>query len=185
MGSHGGPLFRGCAQHFIVTTTDFYIHEGYNPDTLLNDVGLIKLPQEPVGEHIRPIAMAGSGDFVGTNVRASGFGLTSDDPLSHSADLLKVNLRTISNAECLETYRSAPWLVTENTICTTWVNSESDNVCGGDSGGPLSTVIDGLDVLIGVASFVSDAGCGFGDPAGFSRTSAFIDWIQQTMAANP
>ena len=168
---------------FIVSSTDIFVHEGYNPDTLFNDVGLVKLPQDAVGENIQPIPMATSGDFTGVDVRASGFGITESG--QQSADLLKINLRTITNEECAQVYRSAPGLVTENTICVTWVNMEGDNVCSGDSGGPLSTVIDGQHVLIGVASFVSTNGCEVGDPAGFSRTSAFADWIQQTMANNP
>lgn len=167
---------------FIVTSTDLFVHEGYNRETLFNDVGLVKLPQDAVGDNIRPIAMATSGDFVGTDVRASGFGLTEDNV--QSADLLKQNLRTISNEECRMTYNRGT-LVTENTLCVTWVNMEGDNVCSGDSGGPLSTVINGMDVLIGVASFVSTNGCTAGDPAGFSRTSAFAEWIQTTMANNP
>lgn len=166
----------------IMTSQQLFVHEGYNPDTLFNDVGLIKLPMDMVGANIQPIPMATSGDFVGTDVRASGFGLTEENV--QSADLLKQNLRTISNEECRMTYRTGT-LVTENTLCVTWVNMEGDNVCNGDSGGPLSTVINGQDVLIGVASFVSSNGCTAGDPAGFSRTTAFADWIQMTMANNP
>ena len=168
---------------FIVSSTDIFVHEGYNPDTLFNDVGLVKLPQDAVGDNIQPIPMATSGDFTGVDVRASGFGITESGQVS--PDLLKINLRTISNEECQATYGTTNGLVTENTLCVTWVNMEGDNVCSGDSGGPLSTVIDGQHVLIGVASFVSTNGCEAGDPAGFSRTSAFADWIQQTMANNP
>lgn len=167
----------------IMESTELFVHEGYDPNTLFNDVGLVKLPMDAVGDNISPIAMATSGDFVDTPVRASGFGITEDG--MQSADLLKVNLVTISNAECQQTYGTSNGLITENTLCVTWVDREGQNVCSGDSGGPLSTVVDGTDVLIGVASFVSTNGCEVGDPAGFSRTSAFAEWIQQTMAANP
>lgn len=170
---------------FITTAplANIFVHEGYNPDTLFNDVGLVKLTENAVGDNISPIPMATSGDFTGIDVRASGFGITEEG--TQSADLLKIDLRTITNQECSQVYHSAPELVTDNTLCVTWKNMEGDNVCNGDSGGPLSTLIDGQQVLIGVASFVSSNGCQAGDPAGFSRTSAFADWIQRTMDANP
>lgn len=168
---------------FIVTSTDLFVHEGYDRNTLFNDVGLVKLPMDATGQNISTIPMAASGDFVDVDVRASGFGLTETD--QQSERLLKVDLRTISNQECQGVYGTTNGLVTENTICVLWKNMENENVCSGDSGGPLSTVINGQDVLIGVASFVSDQGCQAGHPAGFSRTSAFIDWMQTIMANNP
>ncbi len=47
----------------------------------------------------------------------------------------------------------------------------------GDSGGPLTTKIDGKDVLIGVTSFGARVGCKRGYPARYSRVSYFLDWI--------
>jgi len=49
----------------------------------------------------------------------------------------------------------------------------------GDSGGPL--VIrnsNGTFTLIGVASFVSSAGCASGHPSGYARVTSFRGWIQ-------
>lgn len=166
---------------FQVTSTERFPHEAYDPSTLLNDVGLVKLPMNAEGEFISVVPMVSSGDLSGLTVRASGFGLTENNQISN--DLLKVNLRTITNQECLQTYNSN--LVTDNTLCATWATREGESTCSGDSGGPLSSVINGQDVLIGVASFVSTAGCQSGDPSGYSRTSAFQDWIEATIAANP
>lgn len=166
---------------YQVTATERFPHEGYNPSTLLNDVGLIKLPSNAEGQFISVVPMAASGDLTDLPVRASGFGLTESGQISN--DLLKVNLRTITNEECLQNYN--PDLITDNTICATWVTQEGESTCSGDSGGPLSTVVDGQDVLIGVTSFVSTEGCQSGRPSGYSRTSAFQQWIEDTINANP
>lgn len=165
---------------FQVTSNERFPHEQYNRQGLRNDVGLIKLPRDAVGQNIVVVPMAVSGSLEDLMVRASGFGVTENGMISN--DLLKVNLRTITNQECLQTY--SPNLVTENTLCATWVTREGESTCQGDSGGPLSTVIDGQDVLIGVSSFVSSTGCESGDPSGYSRTSAFQDWINQTINNN-
>jgi secreted trypsin-like serine protease len=48
----------------------------------------------------------------------------------------------------------------------------------GDSGGPLAFIEDdGIPTLIGVVSFGAAAGCEIGLPAGYTRTSSFLDWI--------
>ena len=49
-------------------------------------------------------------------------------------------------------------------------------VCSGDSGGPL---IDEDSGLLGVASFVSGAGCESGYPHCFTAVPSYLDWIEE------
>jgi secreted trypsin-like serine protease len=49
----------------------------------------------------------------------------------------------------------------------------------GDSGGPLNYEnSSGKYMTVGVASFVSSAGCESGLPHGFTRVTEYLDWIE-------
>lgn len=163
------------------TSTEHFIHEMYEQQGSLYDVALIKLPRAAEGEFIAVAATAASGDFVGVPVRASGFGQTESGDISD--ELLKVNLQTITNEECVQSYNAR--IINERVICATWVSREGESTCSGDSGGPLTTVVNGQDVLVGVNSFVHSDGCDSGRPSGYQRVSAYQDWIERTIQANP
>jgi len=44
-------------------------------------------------------------------------------------------------------------------------------------GGPLTVVRNGESLQIGIASFVSGAGCLAGHPTAFARVTEFVPWI--------
>jgi len=51
----------------------------------------------------------------------------------------------------------------------------------GDSGGPLVyQENDGRYTEVGIASFVSSAGCTQGYPAAFTRVTSYLNWISST-----
>lgn len=52
-------------------------------------------------------------------------------------------------------------------------------------GGPLTTVVDGKTILIGIVSFGAKDGCELAYPAGFTRVTSFLDWIQKNTNASP
>lgn len=163
-------------------STERFVHEDYVVQGPINDVGLVKLPRNAEGQNIAVVQTSGAGgDYAGAEVRASGFGLTEEGMISN--DLLMVNLRGLSIEECVQSYNSRN--VNENVICATWLTQAGESTCSGDSGGPLSTVENGQDVLIGVSSFVSPRGCQSGEPSVYQRYAAFEAWIERTIAANP
>ncbi len=47
----------------------------------------------------------------------------------------------------------------------------------GDSGGPMTAVIDGTIVEVGIVSFGSSSGCTRELPAGFTRIASYREWI--------
>lgn len=53
--------------------------------------------------------------------------------------------------------------------------------CGGDNGGPLTVQSEGSPLLVGVISFIANAGCELGYPVGFTRVTNYISWIQSNM----
>lgn len=158
-------------------------HEEYDDLTVANDIALLKLPRPANGQNIATVELATEqlGSLEGETTRASGFGLTSNDG-QVSDVLLKVNLNVISNQECNSFYGS----IQETQICTVYLSQVGESTCEGDSGGPLSYAdASGTTHLVGITSFGSDRGCDADVPSAYTRVSAYRDWIQRTMAANP
>lgn len=56
----------------------------------------------------------------------------------------------------------------------------AQGACANDNGGPLVLCDRNGHTLIGIGSFISNAGCAAGHPAGFVRISAYVRWISQT-----
>ncbi|EDW39494.1 GL13080, partial [Drosophila persimilis] len=110
--------------------------------------------------------------YAGDTAIASGWGKDSDAATSVTNTLQYSDFTVVTNAVCANTYGSL--IITGSVICIATPNKIS--TCNGDSGGPL--VQKSTNILIGVTSFVSSAGCESGAPAGFSRVTSFLDWIQ-------
>lgn len=161
-----------------------YPHEEYDDFTTVNDIALIKLPTPaPLSATIATVELAPRdiGALEGETTRASGFGLTSNDG-QVSDILLKVDLNVISNQMCNQYYGG----INDRQICTVYSTEPGQSTCEGDSGGPLSyDDPSGTTYIIGITSFGSDAGCDADVPSAYSRVSAFRDWIDRTMNANP
>merc|ERR1712226_435644 len=169
---------------FIQSTQDFQ-NEAYNPILITDDVALIKLPEAvPETDFVQLANLCESADCdpaEGDSVTVTGWGKTSDDSSSASQVLMYSDLPEILSIEyCQSIYGHT---ISEKSLC---IDSTMAGVCNGDSGGPLNyPQADGSYFQIGVASFVSAAGCESGLPHGFSRTSAFAEWMNGIIDANP
>ncbi|KAJ3638663.1 hypothetical protein MTP99_002010 [Tenebrio molitor] len=156
---------------------DFVLHEGFNAETLDNDIGLVKLkvPLE-LNENQAPIAL--SGDFLedGVNVTVSGWGVTSDASGTVTQFLNYVGVMIITNDECNEYYAGS---VPDQMVCAKSASDTVKSPCNGDSGGPVVINAENEPVHVAIVSFVSDQGCEVGIPSGYVRTAAYRDWIQE------
>lgn len=161
------------------------VHTGYNDQTVVNDVALLKLPVAPqMGANIAiiPMATPDMGNFKNIQLRASGFGATVNG--GQAPDTLnKVTLIGITNDECRPQHIQ-PQIV-ESTMCARWSSRPGQSACHGDSGGPLTVAVNNQHYLAGVASFVSHNGCSSGAAGGFARVTSFRNWIDQQIAQNP
>lgn len=92
-----------------------------------------------------------------------------------SPELQWVHKRIISNGQCTKTY--GPSVVLMSTMCTIGWDYNEQSTCNGDSGGPLVIDEGGICTQIGIVSFVSNQGCGSGHPAGYVRTTSFLNWV--------
>ncbi|XP_063907580.1 brachyurin-like [Zophobas morio] len=170
LGAHK-PLEDEDTQITLIST-EVKIHEDYDGDKLINDIGLIKLP-EPVTftSAIQPAILPSYHDsentYAGDTARVSGWGLTSMYETKLSEVLNYLDMEVMSNEACIEFFED----VIPSIVCTSGENETGS--CSGDSGGPL--VFD--DVQIGVVSF-GVIFCMPSYPSGFTRITSFLEWIE-------
>lgn len=163
------------------------VHEGFfnNGKPSLKDVALLRLPSSPSGPGIAigELAPENMDSLEGEIVRASGFGYVNQT--HQSEDLLKANLKVISNEECNKVIGpSMPDLIHPSVMCTVGSSKPvAESACPGDSGGPLVYNKGGKDVIVGVTSFGEFPECN-NKPAVFTRVSKYREWIDTTIAKN-
>lgn len=155
-------------------------HPQFNPANANNNLALIQLNASvALSTSIQPIRLATrtqqSTTFAGLTGRVSGFGVTYDGGVI-SNQLNYFNTTIVTNAECSSVFGTA--VVLASNICGRGAALTTQSICSGDIGGALVLNENGIWTQIGLASFVSDRGCAYGHPAGYIRTSHFVDWVQ-------
>ncbi|XP_067643615.1 collagenase-like isoform X2 [Eurosta solidaginis] len=160
-----------------VDKCDIKVHPEFDGETRINDIALIKIPAVKYSAAIKPVSLPKCASsyptYVDETVVASGWGLTSDRATSSSPVLQFANLKVISNELCAEEYGLSK--INIRHLCTSTVNRIG--TCVGDSGGPL--VLTSSMLQIGIISFHSQNGCEDGYPAGHTRVTSYLGWIQE------
>lgn len=147
-------------QRRIVTSAGWIQHPSYNPNTLANDIAVIRFPANPItlNTFVQTIDLASDDNelFVDALVYVSGFGRFSDSN-NAASDVLRFTTKTvITNLACRLRF---PGLVQPTTICAIGDPDFNNAVCNGDSGGPLTVQqSNGRSLQVGVVSFGSPLG---------------------------
>ncbi|XP_026293343.2 brachyurin isoform X1 [Frankliniella occidentalis] len=163
-----------------VTTTQAYVHGGYDKTTYKNDVALVLLPRAvKTSDRIKPIALPprsyASKDFTGSQFQLSGWGYLGDSAASISPKLQYASLKGLDKDTCVNTYSFE--IVSDDILCCS--SSTKQSPCQGDTGGALvEQGTDGNFIHVAIASFMPSKGCSLGKPSGFTKTANFLDWIQ-------
>jgi len=158
------------------------IHPNYTWNDKEFDIGLVKL-KSPLkfNDFIQPIELNRAPEpEAGILCEATGWGVTEEGSMFIASTLQKVTVPIVSDQTCIETYA---FLMRENMLCA---GEEGKDSCSGDSGGPLVCPLGdgGAPLLAGVTSW--GQGCGrAGKPGVYTEVAYFLDWIEETMAANP
>jgi len=163
-----------------ITSYEGFTHPDWNPNTLENDVALIRLPEKiEFNDYIRPACLPPAEDesngYVGQLTTPVGWGKNADSAGGITPKLQMVeDLPVIDNPTCNESYG----IIYDGIMCID--SSDGKGVCNGDSGGSLNMKQEEENkwTQVGVASFVSSNGCESGDPHGFSRVAYFGQWIE-------
>ncbi|KFB47110.1 AGAP006674-PA-like protein [Anopheles sinensis] len=179
LGAHNREVVEPSQQRIAFSQAGISVHPGYDASTIRNDIAVVRLNSPAVfNARVQPIALPARSDartFAGMEGTASGFGRTSDASPATSPVVMFTRNPIQSNAQCNGFWSTA--LVQDQNVCLDATGGRS--VCNGDSGGPLAVQDGGNSLEVGIASFVSAAGCASGAPSVFVRISFFRDFIEQ------
>ncbi|XP_075975657.1 trypsin CFT-1-like [Anticarsia gemmatalis] len=150
------------------------IHPNYNGATIDSDVAILR-SATTISHNtlVRPASIASASYILADNqvVWATGWGaLYVNGPSSEQ--LRHVQIWTINQATCRTRYATRGRNITDNMLCSGWLDVGGRDQCQGDSGGPLYH----NRVVVGICSF----GQGCADsyfPGVNARVSRFTSWI--------
>ncbi|XP_020008472.1 anionic trypsin-2 [Castor canadensis] len=174
LGEHDINVVEGNEQ--FITASKAIRHPKYSSWTLDNDIMLIKLSSPAsLNSQVAPVALPSSCAPAGTLCLISGWGNTLSSGVYNPDKLQCLDAPVLSQADCEASY---PGEITNNMVCVGFLEGGKDS-CQGDSGGPV--VCNGE--LQGIVSW--GYGCAQpGSPGVYTRVCNYVDWIQETIAAN-
>ncbi|XP_055980050.1 anionic trypsin [Sorex fumeus] len=174
LGEHNIKVQEGNEQ--FINSVKVIRHPRFSSWTLDNDIMLIKLSSPAVlNSRVAAISLPSSCAPAGTQCLISGWGNTLSNGVNNPELLQCLDAPLLSQEQCEASY---PGQITDNMVCAGFLEGGKDS-CQGDSGGPV--VCNGE--LQGVVSW--GYGCAQKNKPGvYTRVCNFVDWIEQTMAAN-
>jgi len=163
-----------------VNVAQIYLHPGYNPNTLVNDIALIRLSTPlTYGTTIQPVCLPNADASVTVSPNrawTTGWGTTRAGGGGAVATLLRqVSVPFVNHTVCNNNYGGQ---VTQSVM--TCAGATGIDSCQGDSGGPLVRQSTGNNwYQYGITSW--GQGCAnAGYPGVYARMSAFCAWIATT-----
>lgn len=171
-----GTHFRvGSSDGEVLRVTKAFSHPLYNEDPVAYDYGVLELEKPST---IDPVEISWDDVQDGTMGTVRGWGTTSygGDP---SQVLKEVSVKIWRNEECNKVLWLRGYGVTETMLCAGGV--EGENTCTMDNGGPLTTIINGKEFLVGLVKRSSwVGGCGEkGEPSLYVRLANAKEWLNQ------
>ncbi|XP_043645688.1 trypsin beta [Drosophila teissieri] len=153
-----------------VSVASFKNHEGYNANTMVNDIAVIHLSSAlSFSSTIKAISLASSNPANGAAASVSGWGTETSGSSSIPSQLRYVNVNIVSQSNCASSTYGYGSQIRSGMICAAASGKDS---CQGDSGGPL---VSG-GVLVGVVSW--GYGCAASNyPGVYADVAALRSWV--------
>ena len=154
------------------TATNVIVHEGFNSNTLENDIAVIIVEEaeNALGRKPVPISIANNRAEENFPYVAAGFGMT-DPNGSGSRILMQVELQDMSIEVCKEIPND--FNLDDRNVCA-FSTIPGRSICRGDSGGPLyGFSANGTPVLVGISSYVSFS-CNIDDNSSMTNLPSFF-----------
>ncbi|KAL4706521.1 hypothetical protein ACJJTC_015719 [Scirpophaga incertulas] len=178
LGEHD-LLIRGRSE-VEMRVKEVVIHPRYDPDTVLNDVAMLRLPgsaRPDLGHGIACLPQPYQLLPPRTTCVILGWGKKRPTDAHGTRILHEAQVSTIQQGVCRRSYWQ--YAITDNMVCAGRGRRDS---CAGDSGGPLlCRDHDMRYYLQGITSFGD--GCGKRGKYGiYTRTAGYVSWIQEIMS---
>lgn len=173
----------------IVNVKRAIAHPDYKIGINYNDIGLVQLEKKiQFNEKARPACLNLNQKFNFMSFTVSGFGKIGVTGPG-SSKLLFINVDLYNNTECNDVYRNSlnvPQGVKEDLMICAGSFEDLQDACKGDSGGPLqglkTDVTDGrMYEIFGIVSFGKPCGIRLRWPGVYTRVSAYVKWIEDTV----
>ncbi|GAB0097935.1 phenoloxidase-activating factor 2 [Sergentomyia squamirostris] len=168
-------------QEYRVAQT--FIHPGFTPSNLRNDVAILRLTT-PVNLAISPAIATGcltTASYDGARCWVSGWGRNDFIGGTYQAIQKQVDVPVIPNAQCqtqLRATRLGPSFVLDPTSFTCAGGEPGKDACTGDGGSPLMCNRNGRWFIAGLVAW--GIGCATGGvPGVYVDVMNYIPWIQQ------
>nr|XP_006004607.1 PREDICTED: chymotrypsin-like elastase family member 1 [Latimeria chalumnae] len=187
LGEHN--LYKHDGTEYYMFVDKIIMHEGWKTNGYANgnDIALLHLTGSAhTSYYVQFANLPAKGAVLpnGYPCYVTGWGLTENNGnpsiVLREAPMPVVDQKTCSTPEYWNDY------VTDRVVCAGGEGTFAG--CQGDSGGPLSCQVEGemgpIWQVRGIASFVAYACNLYKKPTVFTRVSAYIDWINQTMEKN-
>jgi secreted trypsin-like serine protease len=166
----------------FVTVSGVWRSPRYNPKTFVNDIGLLKLDESFEGMPFPTLANAQTAKSINKFSRLRIFGWGLDQELEQT-DFLRTADLLLQDASAAKTFGKT---FNIKTMLAAGKKIVSENVwsggCRGDSGGPLISNVNGIDLVVGVTSWGS-AKCLPNKPTVFNRVSYYFNEIKAGIRA--
>ncbi|XP_071454125.1 trypsin-1-like [Hetaerina americana] len=164
-------------------------HPNYGGGVNFNDIALLHLSSPlTMGDYVKPIRLPQPNAIPTGTVTLSGWGSRNGQDSTGLNPKLPTVLQTvdlplIDYETCLADWGSSSPLKDTN-LCTGPPDG-SETPCQGDSGGPLVQFeSDGIPTIVGLVSWGPVPCSSPNHPAVYTRVSAFLDFISDTIANN-
>jgi hypothetical protein len=160
----------------IYSVSQVIVNAGFDDQTLLNDIALLKLTDSINFPNATPIKLISENDVAegaivpGVLSWVTGWGLTHVSPNVLPTALQKVQLPIVSISQASTVWGTIP--VTD--LMAGYLNGNKD-ACSGDSGGPLVVPVLGEYKLAGIVSWGSSNCNTYG---AYTSISAMESWIR-------
>jgi secreted trypsin-like serine protease len=160
----------------LYQVSEVIVHEGFNSQTLENDIALLRIQDTIKFANAVPVKLITAADIAegatnpGVMSWVTGWGLTNVSQNILPTSLQKVQLPLVSNLQASTVWGTIP----STDMMAGYLNGNKD-ACNGDSGGPLIVPVYGEYKLAGIVSWGSQNCNTYG---AYTRVSLFDTWIR-------
>lgn len=162
---------------------EVFVHPDYDPETVDNDVALLRLPEAiKLGQGAGLACLPKPSQSLPLTQKCTiiGWGKERSSHVFGTEVLHEAEVPIVKTSTCREVYED--YFITENMFCAGYRKGRIDS-CAGDSGGPLLCPVGDRWTIFGITSF--GEGCGKRGKYGiYTKVPNYVSWIERVIDLN-